>query len=137
MRRCIAALNAEHDGQPAAWAVIRPRFDEGRPGRTRKTSSNGVIDEVMERLSVRYLNVQLTAVLHPASIAAQRSATEQKRAGRSSSSSSRERVGCPALKPDYANAFISRGVAWRVQGDFAADYDEAIRLNPCAASLVS
>ncbi|MGO9271799.1 MAG: toll/interleukin-1 receptor domain-containing protein [Terriglobia bacterium] len=36
--------------------------------------------EAMERLRGRYLNVPLTAVLHPASLSAQRAATEQKAA---------------------------------------------------------
>jgi len=112
--------------------------------------------EAMERLRGRYLNVPLTAVLHPASLSAQRAATEQKAAaqmappvpeGELSAQQWFERGFAAAdlderlrfyteairLKPDHASAFYNRGNLRREKGDGEGallDYSEAIRLKP-------
>ena len=112
--------------------------------------------EAMERLRGRYLNVPLTAVLHPASLSAQRAATEQKAAADAAPVVQEEELtaqqwferGFAAsdldeavrfyseairLKPDYAEAFHDRGNARRAKGDLEGplqDYSEAIRLKP-------
>lgn len=90
--------------------------------------------EALDRLRDRYLNVPLTAVLQPASGLAQRAATEQKVAASAAPAVAEEELtaqqwferGVDAvdldekirfysnairLKPDYADAFINRGVA--------------------------
>src|SRR3984893_10551429 len=115
--------------------------------------------EAMERLRGRYLNVSLTAVLHPASLFAQRAATEQKAAADAAPVVQEEELtaqqwferGFAAadldeklrfyteairLKPDYAAAFNNRGIARRAKGDVDGalqDFTEAIRLQagPC------
>src|ERR1039457_4682831 len=110
--------------------------------------------EAMERLRGRY--VPLTAVLHPASLPAQRAATEQKAAADAAPAVQEEELtaqqwaerGFAAagveeqlrfygaairLKPDYAEAFNNRGVARYQKGDVEGalqDYGEAIRLKP-------
>jgi len=110
----------------------------------------------MDRLRTRYLNVPLAAVLHPASLSAQRAATEQKAAANAAPAVQEEELtaqqwferGFAAadideklrfytqairLKPDYAEAFNNRGVARQAKGDVAGalqDYSEAIRLKP-------
>src|SRR5580658_5665112 len=112
--------------------------------------------EAMGRLRDRYLNVPLTAVLHPASTSVQRAATEQKAAADAASEVQEEELtaqqwferGLAAadvdekvrfyseairLKPDYAEAFNNRGLARYHNGDLGGalqDYDEAIRLRP-------
>ena len=112
--------------------------------------------EAMERLRGRYLNVPLTAVLHPASLPAQRAATEQKAAADAAPAVQEEELtaqqwferGLAAaaideqlrfyseairLKPDYAAAFNNRGIARSAKGDVRGelrDYNEAIRLKP-------
>ena len=112
--------------------------------------------EAMERLRGRYLNVPLTAVLHPASLSAQRAATEQKAAADAAPAVQEKELtaqqwferGFAAadvdeqlrfyteairLKPDYADAFNNRGIARRDKGDVEGalqDYNEAIRLKP-------
>src|ERR1019366_3242 len=112
--------------------------------------------EAMERLRGRYLNVPLTAVLHPASLPVQRAATEQKAAADAAPAVQEEELtaqqwferGFAAagvdeqlrfygeairLKPDYADAFNNRGVARHQKGDVEGalqDYSEAIRLKP-------
>jgi len=112
--------------------------------------------EAMERLRVRYLNVPLTAVLHPASQSAQRAATVQKAAAGAAPAVQEEELtaqqwferGFAAahvdekvrfyseairLKPDYADAFYNRSLARRAQGDLEGalqDCSEAIRLKP-------
>src|ERR1035441_3210365 len=115
--------------------------------------------EAMERLRGRYLNVPLTAVLHPASLPAQRAATEQKAAADAAPAVEEEELtaqqwferGLAAaaideqlrfyseairLKPDYADAFVNRGIARRAKGDVEGalqDFNEAIRLKPDSA----
>src|SRR5713226_3152593 len=112
--------------------------------------------EAMERLRGRYLNVPLTAVLHPASASAQQAATEQKTAAGVAPAVQEEELtaqqwferGFAAvdtdeklrfyneairLKPDYADAFNNRGNARYRKGDLEGalqDYTEALRLRP-------
>jgi tetratricopeptide (TPR) repeat protein len=112
--------------------------------------------EAMERLRGRYLDVPLTAVLHPASLPAQRAATEQKAAADAAPAVQEEELtaqqwferGLAAsdldeklrlyseairLKPDFAEAFNNRGVARANRGDVEGalqDCNEAIRLKP-------
>ena len=112
--------------------------------------------EAMDRLRGRYLSVPLAAVLHPASLTAQRVATEQKKAAEAAPAVQEEELtaqqwferGFAAtdvneklrfydeairLKPDDADAFHNRGNARRDKGDVEGalrDYDEAIRLKP-------
>jgi tetratricopeptide (TPR) repeat protein len=113
-------------------------------------------DEGMERLRTRFLNVPLTAVLHPASSSAQRAAIEQKAAANAAPEIQEEELtaqqwverGYAAtdmgeklrayneairLKPDYIEAFNVRGFARFRNGDREGalqDYGEAIRLKP-------
>jgi Flp pilus assembly protein TadD len=115
--------------------------------------------EAMERLRGTYLNVPLTAVLHPASLPAQRAATEQKAAADAAPAVQEEELtaqqwferGFAAagvdeqlrfyseairLKPDYADAFVNRGIARGDKGDVEGelrDYNEAIRFKPDSA----
>jgi tetratricopeptide (TPR) repeat protein len=112
--------------------------------------------EAMGRLRSRYLNVPLTGVLHPASLSAQRAATEQKAAANAAPAVQEEELtaqqwferGFAAadvdeqlhfyteairLQPFNVGAFISRGNARRDKGDVEGalqDYNEAIRLKP-------
>ncbi|MGA2410979.1 MAG: tetratricopeptide repeat protein [Candidatus Binataceae bacterium] len=112
--------------------------------------------EAMGRLRDRYLNVPLTAVLHPASLSAQRVATKQKEAAAAAPAVQEEELtaqqwferGFAAvdineklrfyteairLKPDFVEAFYNRGNARRDKGDLDGalqDYTEAIRLKP-------
>jgi tetratricopeptide (TPR) repeat protein len=112
--------------------------------------------EAMGRLRDKYLNVPLTAVLHPASRSVQRAATEQKAAADAAPAVQTEELtaqqwferGLAAadvdeqlrfyteairLMPDYADAFYNRGIARRAKGDVEGaiqDYTEAIRLKP-------
>src|ERR1035437_10185414 len=112
--------------------------------------------EAMDRLRGRYLNVPLTAVPHPASLSAQRAATEQKAAAKAAPAVREEELtaqqwferGFAAadvdeklrfygeairLRPDYADAFNNRGNARRATGDVEGalqDLNEAIRLKP-------
>jgi tetratricopeptide (TPR) repeat protein len=121
----------------------------------------GYFDEAMGRLRSRYLNVPLTAVLHPPSLVAQRAATEQKAAADAAPAVQEkeltaqqwfERGSAVAdvdeqlrfyteairLKPDYADAFYNRGIARHDKGDLDGalqDYNEAIRLKPDAAAF--
>jgi tetratricopeptide (TPR) repeat protein len=113
-------------------------------------------DAAMERLRTRYLDVPLTAVLHPASNSAQRAATEQKAAANAAPVVQEEELtaqqwferGVAAsdldekmrtyseairLKPDLGFAFNNRGSARYNKGDFdgaVRDFNEAIRLDP-------
>jgi tetratricopeptide (TPR) repeat protein len=112
--------------------------------------------EAMDRLRLRYLNAPLTAILQPASLSAQRGATEQKAAADAAPLVQKEELtaqqwferGFAAtevdeelrfyseairLKPDYADAFINRGIARSAKGNVEGalqDYNEAIRLKP-------
>ena len=112
--------------------------------------------EAMGRLRDRFLNVPLTAVLHPASAPARRAATEQKAAAEMAPAVQEQELtaqqwferGFEApdpdeklrfygnairLKPDFADAFNNRGTARADKGDLEGslqDYNEAIRLKP-------
>lgn len=112
--------------------------------------------EAMERLRSRYLNVPLTAVLHPVSHFAQRAASEQKAAANAAPTVQKQELssqewferGLAAtdndeklsfyseairLRSDYALAFINRGNVRSDKGDVDGaliDYNEAIRLMP-------
>ena len=112
--------------------------------------------EAMDRLRGRYLNVPLTAVLHPASPSAQRAATEQRAAADAAPAVKEEELtaqqwferGVAAadanerlrfyneairLKPDFVEALNNRGNARSDKGDVESalqDYNEAIRLKP-------
>jgi tetratricopeptide (TPR) repeat protein len=116
----------------------------------------GYFMEAMVRLRDRYLNVPLTAVLHPAPASAQQAATEQKAAAKAAPAVREEELtaqqwlerGFAAvnvnerlrlyteairLKPDSAEAFSNRGNARRTKGDVEGalrDYTEAIQLKP-------
>jgi tetratricopeptide (TPR) repeat protein len=110
--------------------------------------------EAMGRLRDRFLNVPLDAVLHPATPAARRAATEQKDAAESAPVVEEEELTAQQwfergfnatdldeslrfysqairLKPDYAQAFYNRGLVRRAKGDLEGalqDYNQAIRL---------
>ncbi len=112
--------------------------------------------EAMGRLRDRFLKVALTAVLHPASLPAQEAAVEQKAAADAAPAVLEEELtaqqwferGLAAadldeqlrlyteaiqLKPDYAKAYVNRGIARRTKGDVEGalrDYNGAIRLKP-------
>lgn len=111
--------------------------------------------EAMGRLRNRYLNVALAAVLHPASNAARQVASEQKGAAAMAPAVAAEELTAQQwfergfnatdldeqlrfyseavrLAPDYAKAFINRGLVRRKKGDIDGeeDYDEAIRIKP-------
>ena len=112
--------------------------------------------EAMDRLRDKFLNVPLTAVLHPVSPSAQRATTEQKAAADAAPAVRKEELtaqqwferGLAAadtdeqlrfyseailLKPDYPDAFNNRGNSRCVKGDLKGalqDYGEAIRLKP-------
>jgi Flp pilus assembly protein TadD len=117
--------------------------------------------EAMGRLRDRYLNVPLTAVLHPASLIAQQAATEQQAAADAAPPVHEEALtaqqwferGFAAaeideklrfyseairLKPDYARALYNRGAARRDNGDLEGalqDFSKAIRLEPDASEI--
>ena len=112
--------------------------------------------EAMSRLRDRFLNVPLTAVLHPNSRTAQLAVTEQKAAAEAAPPVQEEELtaqqwferGYDAttaeeklrfyseairLNPNFVDAFINRGAARSDKGDLEgaiSDYDEAIRLKP-------
>jgi tetratricopeptide (TPR) repeat protein len=86
-------------------------------------------DEAMERLRNRYLNIPLTAVLHPTSFAAQKAAALQM-AGADAAPAVEE-------KELTSQQWFERGTARRNKGDLDGaikDYSEAIRLKPNAAA---
>jgi tetratricopeptide (TPR) repeat protein len=109
--------------------------------------------EAMDPLRTRFLNIPLSAVLHPVSSAAQQIVQEQKRSAAVAPAVSEQELtaqqwferGFAAtdfdeklrsyneairLKPDFDQAFINRGNARCAQGDFEGamkDYNEAIR----------
>ncbi len=76
--------------------------------------------EAMERLRTRFLNVPLTAVIHPPSVSAQQAATEQNAAAEAA----------PQVQEDELTAqqYFERGVA-------SSDPDEEIRFNTEAIRL--
>src|ERR1017187_3230064 len=78
--------------------------------------------EAMNRLRDRYLNVPLTAVLHPVSLSAQRAATEQKAAAKAA----------PAVREEELTAqqWFERGFAAADVDEKLRFYSEAIRLKP-------
>jgi tetratricopeptide (TPR) repeat protein len=110
----------------------------------------------MERLRERFLNVPLTAVLHPVSPPAQQAATQQKAAADAAPAVPEKELtaqqwferGFAAtdineqlrsydeairLKPDYIKAYYNRGNARSAKGDAVGaleDYNEAVRLEP-------
>jgi tetratricopeptide (TPR) repeat protein len=112
-------------------------------------------DAAMERLRTKYLNVPLTAVLHPASASAQQAAYEQKAAANAAPSVQETELtaqqwferGMAAtiaeeklrayteairLYPDYADAFRNRGIVLHGMNDLDGaleNYNQAIRLN--------
>jgi len=112
--------------------------------------------EAMERLRNRFLNIPLSALLHPASPSAQQAVQQQKKAAEAAPEVQEQELtaqqwferGFAAidigeqlrfytealrLKPDYADAFNNRGVARRDKGDLDGalqDFTEAIRLKP-------
>jgi hypothetical protein len=117
----------------------------GRPSDLRHY--NGVripedyFEEAMERLRNRYLSVPLSAVLHPASLAAQHAATDEKSAAQAApvvqeneltaqqwfergyaATNHEEKIRfyteAIRLKPDYPAAFNNRGAARYDKGDF-------------------
>jgi Flp pilus assembly protein TadD len=115
--------------------------------------------EAMERLRTKYLNVPLTAVLHPVSAPAKRAATKQKVAADAAPIVQKEELTAQQyfeqafnstdlderlrlyreairLKPDFVEAFNNRGSARRDKGDLdgaITDYNEAVRLWPAYA----
>jgi tetratricopeptide (TPR) repeat protein len=117
-------------------------------------------DETMERLRSRFLNVPLTAVLHPMSLAVQQVAAEQKAAARAApavqqkeltaeqwfergfaatdaSEKMRSYSEAIRLKPDFADAFYNRGNARYAKGDDEGaihDYSEAVSSAPAATA---
>jgi tetratricopeptide (TPR) repeat protein len=112
--------------------------------------------EAMGRLRDRYLNVPLTAVLHPLSAPVKQAATEQKAAADAAPAVQEEELtaqqwferGFAAadldeklrfyteairLQPDFADAHYNRGIVRHDEGDVEGalqDYAEAIRLQP-------
>jgi tetratricopeptide (TPR) repeat protein len=112
--------------------------------------------EAMERLRNRFLNIPLSAVLHPVSPSAQQAVQQQKTAAAAAPEVQEQELtaqqwferGFAAidigeqlrfyteairLKPDDALAFNNRGLARRDKGDLDGalqDYTEAIRLKP-------
>jgi tetratricopeptide (TPR) repeat protein len=112
--------------------------------------------EAMERLRQQYLNVPLRAVLHPASVSAQRATKSQQAAADTAPIVSGKELTVQQwfergfnskdidekirfysqairLKPDYAIAFNNRGAALKDKGDLEGamkDYSEALRFKP-------
>ncbi len=158
------------DGQRNIVPLMLEGFDFGAPGiASRLTGKLGLLknyngmgvsveyfDAAMHKLREKYLNVPLTAVLHPASLSAQRAATEQKAAANAAQVVKEEELtaqqwferGFAAadldesmrfyneairLKPDFAKAFFNRAYTRSAKGDQEGamqDYNEAIRLKP-------
>jgi tetratricopeptide (TPR) repeat protein len=113
-------------------------------------------NEAIDRLVNRFLNIPLDAVIHPLSKNAQKGAEVQKAAIQKTakvtedelsaeewfekgikSTDAEEKIQCYTKairrKPNYANAYINRGVARHSKGDYneaIKDYNEAIRLKP-------
>jgi tetratricopeptide (TPR) repeat protein len=112
-------------------------------------------EAALERLRTKFLNVPLTAVLHPAAPSAQRAADEQKAAANAAPTVQETELtaqqwferGVAAtdaeqkvlayseairLYPDYAEAFRNRGIALHSMNDLDGaleNYNGAIRLN--------
>jgi tetratricopeptide (TPR) repeat protein len=116
--------------------------------------------EAMDRLRTRFLNVALDAVPHPASLLAAQAAKTQQAAAGTAPIVQEEELSAQTyfergfsavdpdekirfyteairLKPDYADAYNSRGNTRQTNGDVEGslkDYDEAIRLKPDLAN---
>jgi tetratricopeptide (TPR) repeat protein len=112
--------------------------------------------EAMGRLRQHYLNVPLKAVLHPASLPAQRATKRQQVAADTAPKVLEKELTAQQwfergfdtkdldekvrfysqairLKPDFAVAFVNRGNARKAKGDLEGalqDYNEAIRFKP-------
>jgi tetratricopeptide (TPR) repeat protein len=154
--------------------LLLEHFNFGSPGIANQLTGtlsalknyNGVevpqayFNAAMELLRSRYLNVPLTAVLHPASLIAQGAAIEQKAAANAAppvtkteltaqqwvergfaATDTDEQLRCYSeavrIKPDLAVAFNGRGAARYIKGDIEGalrDFDEAIRLRPDSGS---
>jgi tetratricopeptide (TPR) repeat protein len=110
----------------------------------------------MQELQEKYLNLPLSAVLHPLSPAVASASAEQMEGASTappvqpkeltaqewfergiSTADEGEKIHCFTeairLKPDFANAFALRGIARDRTGDLdgaLSDYDEAIRIEP-------
>jgi tetratricopeptide (TPR) repeat protein len=113
-------------------------------------------DEAMNRLRARHLNVTVEAVLHPPSTAAREAATAQRAAAATAANVPTEGLTAErwfergfeasdlemkisyyteaiGQNPDYARAYVSRGLARSERGDLdgaLAEYSAAIRLKP-------
>jgi hypothetical protein len=155
------------DSQRNIVPLMMEGFDFGTPKIARELTGrlaalkhyNGLsippecFEQAMERLRNRFLNVPLSAVLHPASPAAQQAVQQQKAAAEAAPAVQKEELtaqqwferGFSAtdhdeeirfyteairLKPDYALAFLNRGNARREKGDMEG---AAARLIPCQA----
>jgi tetratricopeptide (TPR) repeat protein len=112
--------------------------------------------EAMDRLRSKHLNVPLSSVYHPVSLAVASASAQQKVAASAAppvqpeeltaqqwfergynATDPDEKIRCYSeairLKPDFGDAFCNRGNARQAKGDLdgaIADYDEAIRLKP-------
>jgi tetratricopeptide (TPR) repeat protein len=112
--------------------------------------------EAMGRLRDRFLNIPLDAVLQPASLPARQAATEQKEEAAAAPAVAEEELtaqqwferGFNALdldeklrfysnairiKPDYADAYVNRGVVRYDKADLGGaieDYNHALRISP-------
>ena len=164
-REIEAALASQRNVVP----LMLENFDFGMPGIANQLAGglaelrnyNGLripsdyFDAAMERLRTKFLNVPLTAVLHPASPSALQAASDQKAAASAAPSvqeieltaqqwfergvaavdaAEKVRAYTEAIRlyPDYADAFRNRGIA--LHGMNALDealenYNQAIRLN--------
>lgn len=116
----------------------------------------GFFDEAMGKIRDKFLNVALDAVLHPVSATVQRKVKKQQLSAseatqvkekeltaqewfekgyKSTELDEKNRCYTEAirLKPDYAIAYVNRGLARKNKGDMDGaikDYTEAIRLKP-------
>lgn len=164
-REIEAAISSQRNIVP----LILESFDFAAPATTRVLTGtlgglknyNGLrippdyFDAAMERLRTKFLNVPLTAVLHPFTVTAQQAADEQKAAAIAAPSVQETELtaqqwferGLAAadaeekiryyseairLFPDYAEAFRNRGTARHSLDDLSgalADYGKAIHLN--------
>jgi tetratricopeptide (TPR) repeat protein len=112
--------------------------------------------EAMDRLRAKHLNIAVDAVLHPASSAASQAVTQQQAAAAAAppvqpcelsaeewfergigATDPDEELRCYTeairLKPDYASAYLHRGLARVAKGDLDGalkDYDAAIGVEP-------